>query len=60
MKRTDDLAEAAKAVAQLRDGGAHGLPLVRPWRLNTDRLRSETYETISCSECGCGISPELK
>jgi hypothetical protein len=60
MKLTDDLVETAKAAMKLRDDGEHGLPLIRPWRLSTDHLSSETHETISCAECGCGISPDLK
>jgi hypothetical protein len=56
-----DLAERiGAAVLESRRSDEIGSSFIRPWRLNANHARRETYEVISCSECGCGISPDLK
>jgi hypothetical protein len=55
------LAERISATAPAMAGGdEQGFRFIRPWRLNAGGTHEETKEVISCSECGCGISPDLK
>jgi hypothetical protein len=57
-KKSAELSERISAAAlELKRSDEQGLSFIRPWRLNA---RRETKELISCSECGCGISPDLK
>jgi hypothetical protein len=60
MKPNENQGPAERTATALDPSGNDGRPsFIRPWRLD-DRPRGQTNELVSCSVCGCGISPELK
>jgi hypothetical protein len=60
-ERISELAERISAAApELTGGDERGFRFIRSWRPTADGMREAAKEVISCSECGCGISPDLK
>jgi hypothetical protein len=60
MKPNENHGLAERTGTALDQSGRDGRPsFIRPWRLD-DLPPGKTNEPVSCSVCGCGISPELK